>query len=107
MALVAFPDTNTTISVPQMVLEHAVVQQTLGEHTFLQHMVVEHTVVKQIGSLNAAAPARGRWRLEVLTRPPVRTRFTITLAGASLWVLTLCPPSSTDWGGRPPPRACP
>ena len=28
MALVAFPDTNTTTFVPQMVLEHTVVQQT-------------------------------------------------------------------------------
>ena len=49
MALVAFPDTNTTISVPQMVLEHMVPQ-----HAVLEHMVLEHTVLQQTGSLNAA-----------------------------------------------------
>ena len=71
------------------------------ERTVLEHTVLEHTALEPAG----AQPARGRQRPEVVTRPPVRTRFTITWAGASSVVLTLCPPSATDWGGRAPARA--
>ena len=78
--------TQIPIFVPFTVLGRTVLERTVLQHTALQPAGVQ--------------PAWGRQRPEVVTRPPVRTRFTITWAGASSEVLTLGPPSGTDWGGR-------